>query len=266
MDAPTSSTQNTTTEVLRLNGDKEEQVDTEIEAWKTKEETRIVAGPLRTRFFREVPGWFLAGRNAWASPLCGPPGLQGGTYGGGVPRLGGAPPCPCGGDKRRRSLAPGAGRGPGRGHGAGRRWGVGGRHLLLQSSDASEGGFGVWAGADFYPRRRLRRRPVHRTSRCDLRRWTKEMKNTLCSRLKEMSAQIVHTYTIFPVPKKRTVQRTSGSHCEDGTPATSWFRERCNLHGQVLGLSNQTNHRYERSSTSDKMAPRDVTTSFYTDQ
>ena len=68
---------------------------------------------------------------------------QGGAHGGGVPCLGGAPPCPRGGDRRRRPLAPRTGRS----HGARRPGGVGGRHLLLRSSDASEGGGGAFAGA-----------------------------------------------------------------------------------------------------------------------
>ena len=34
---------------------------------------------------------------ARCSPLCGQPGGHGGAYGGGVPGLGGAPPCPRGG-------------------------------------------------------------------------------------------------------------------------------------------------------------------------
>ena len=52
------------------------------------------AGPHRTRIFRKfrAPNW--AGRNVRVSPPCGPPGGHGITYGGGVPRSGGAPPCP----------------------------------------------------------------------------------------------------------------------------------------------------------------------------
>ena len=40
------------------------------------------------------------------SPLFGQPGGHGGAYGGGVPRLGGAPPYPPGGARRRQRLAP----------------------------------------------------------------------------------------------------------------------------------------------------------------
>ena len=88
-----------------------------------------------TRLFRELPVSYSAGRYARVSPMCGPPG----GHGRGVPRLGGATPGPCRDDRRRRHLA----RGPVGGHGAGRSGGVGSRHLLLRSSDASEGGGGA---------------------------------------------------------------------------------------------------------------------------
>ena len=55
------------------------------------------AGPHRPQLFREVPVSNWAGRYARVSLLCEPPGGQGGAYGGGVPRLGGTPPCPPGG-------------------------------------------------------------------------------------------------------------------------------------------------------------------------
>ena len=74
-------------------------------------------------------------RFARVSPLCGPPG----GYGGRVPRLGGAPPCPRGSDRRRWPLAPGPRGKPG---------GVGSRHFLLQNSNTSEGGASAAARGD----------------------------------------------------------------------------------------------------------------------
>ena len=70
------------------------------------------------------------------SPLRRSPGGHSRAYGAGLPRLGGAPTCPHGGD-RRRPLAPSTGRG----HAAGRD-GVGSGRLLLRSSHAREGGGG----------------------------------------------------------------------------------------------------------------------------
>ena len=64
-----------------------------------------------------------AGRYALVSPLCGPPGGHSGAYSGVVTHLVGAPPSPLGGDRRRRPLTPGLGRG----HDAGWREGVRGR-------------------------------------------------------------------------------------------------------------------------------------------
>ena len=51
-------------------------------------------GPHRTWSFREVRAPNRVGRNVRVSPLCRPPGGHGRTYGGGVPRLGSASPCP----------------------------------------------------------------------------------------------------------------------------------------------------------------------------
>ena len=78
-----------------------------------------------------APDW--TGGNVRVAPLCGPPWGHGRTYGGGVPRLGRAPPCPPWGDRRRRPLAPCTGRG----HGAGGRRGVGSRHRFLRSNNAN---------------------------------------------------------------------------------------------------------------------------------
>ena len=55
-----------------------------------------------------------------------------------MPRLGGIPPCPRGGYRRRRTLASG----PGGSHGP-EQGGMGCSHLLLRSSHAGEGGGGT---------------------------------------------------------------------------------------------------------------------------
>ena len=55
----------------------------------------------RTRLLRYVRVPYSVERNARVSPLCGPSDRRGGAYGGGASRLGGAPPSPPGGDRRR---------------------------------------------------------------------------------------------------------------------------------------------------------------------
>ena len=65
------------------------------------------------------------------------------AYGEGVSRLGRAPPCPCGGDRRWRPLAPS----PGGGNGAHGPEGVGSPHLLMRSGHASVGGGEAFVGA-----------------------------------------------------------------------------------------------------------------------
>ena len=85
-------------------------------------------------------------RYAQVSPLCGPSRGHGRGYAGGMPRLGGIPPCRPGGNRPRRPLAPVLGRG----HCAVRHGCVESHHLLLRSNYESKGGGGAQAGAACY--------------------------------------------------------------------------------------------------------------------
>ena len=94
---------------------------------------------------RSSPDTIVSGGSWWytrVSPLYGPLEGHGGERGRswGTPRLGEAPPCPPGGDRRRWLFVLGLGRG----FGAGARGGVGSRYLLLRISNASRSTLSGW--------------------------------------------------------------------------------------------------------------------------
>ena len=105
-----------------------------------------------------------SGQITRVSPRSGPPEGNRGAYGGGVPRLGGAPPCPRGGDLSRPALVEAMERG------GPEMWEAVtslSEAVMLGKEEAKR--LQEQLAADLRLRRRLRRRPARSTSRDDFR-------------------------------------------------------------------------------------------------